>query len=395
MEESRENLNDKLAKAKEELLNEVPSTEEVEKTNESSEVQVSTEDATESETGQDEQTKGAEEDEVVADEGGEAGEETSEGDGEDTEDSTKEKVEEENSSKEVDTKDLNSSSVENEGEQSVDTERKTDNTPTELDELKAKIEELEAEKELDSAIKELEDLRVQHQQDLDSLDNMTKRRIIEECNRYGVPVDMDINEMKEFAPDKFNILQQIVGKADEVRNQVQVEMQEVERKKATELVFSKAEKELKKYKLSQEQLQEAAITFVDIMHETGIKNLKEDIAAKVELAVARAKMIKADIDVTVKAGKKVVEDVKEAIKDVAEETANKPMKKSLDEFKESATVGEKAQAEPINEHNVLAIWRSKEGTDRLDFFKEHQDLIQKAYISDPSNGYKNNGGHFI
>lgn len=395
MEESRENLNDKLAKAKEELLNEVPSTEEVEETNESSEVQVSVEDTTESEAGQDEPTEGTGETEVVDDEGGEAGEEISEGDGEDTEDSKEEEKVEEDSSEEVDTKDSNSSSVENEGEQSVDVEEKTDDTPTELDELKAKIEELEAEKELDSAMKELEDLRVQHQQDLDSLDNMTKRRIIEECNRYGVPVDMDINEMKEVAPDKFNILQQIVSKADEVRNQVQVEMQEVERKKATELVFSKAEKELKKYKLSQEQLQEAAITFVDIMHETGIKNLKEDIAAKVELAVARAKMIKADIDVTVEAGKKVVEDVKEAIKDVAEETANKPMKKSLDEFKESATVGEKAQAEPINENNVLAIWRSKEGADRLEFFKEHQDLIQKAYISDPSNGYKNNGGHFI
>jgi len=394
MEESRENLNDKLAKAKEELLNEVPSTEEAGEVNESSEVQVSAENTTKPEVGQDEPTEGTGEDEVVSDEGGEAGEEISEGDGKDTEDSAEEEVEED-SSEEVDTKDSNSSSVENEGEQSVDVEEKTDDTPTEIDELKAKIEELEAEKEIDSAIKELEDLRVQHQQDLDSLDNMTKRRIIEECNRYGVPVDMDINEMKEVAPDKFNILQQIVGKADEVRNQVQVEMQEVERKKATELVFSKAEKELKKYKLSQEQLQEAAITFVDIMHETGIKNLKEDIAAKVELAVARAKMIKADIDVTVEAGKKVVEDVKEAIKDVAEETANKPMKKSLDEFKESATVGEKAQAEPINENNVLAIWRSKEGTDRLEFFKEHQDLIQKAYISDPSNGYKNNGGHFI
>lgn len=395
MEESRENLNDKLAKAKEELLNEVPSTEEIKETDESSEVQVSAENTTEPEAGQDEQAEGTREEEVADDEGGEAGEEVFEGDGEDTEGSTEEGKVEEDSSEEVDTKDLNSSSVENEGEQRVDVEKKTDDTPTELDELKAKIEELEAEKEIDNAMKELEDLRVQHKQGLDSLDNMTKRRIIEECNRYGVPVDMDINEMKEVAPDKFNILQQIVTKADEVRNQVQVEMQEVERKKATELVFSKAEKELKKYKLSQEQLQEAAITFVDIMHETGIKNLKEDIAAKVELAVARAKMIKADIDVTVEAGKKVVEDVKEAIKDVAEETANKPMKKSLDEFKESATVGEKAQAEPINEHNVLAIWRSKEGTDRLEFFKEHQDLIQKAYISDPSNGYKNNGGHFI
>ena len=394
MEESRENLNDKLAKAKEELLNEVPNTEEVKEVDESPKVQISAEDTAESEAEQDEQAEGAGEDEVVVDKGGEAREEISEGDGEDTEDSAKEDVEED-SSKEVDTKDSNSSSVENEGEQSVDVEEKNDDTPTELDELKAKIEELEAEKEIDNAMKELEDLRVQHQQDLDSLDNMTKHRIIEECNRYGVPVDMDINEMKEVAPDKFNILQQIVSKADEVRNQVQVEMQEVERKKATELVFSKAEKELKKYKLSQEQLQEAAITFVDIMHETGIKNLKEDIAAKVELAVARAKMIKADIDVTVEAGKKVVEDVKEAIKDVAEETANKPMKKSLDEFKESATVGEKAQAEPINESNVLAIWRSKEGTDRLEFFKEHQDLIQRAYISDPSNGYKNNGGHFI
>lgn len=395
MEESRESLNDKLAKAKEELLNEVPSTDEVKEVDESSEVQVPAEDTTEPEVGQDEPTEGTGEDEVDANEGRKAGEEVSEGDGEDTEDSTEEGKVEEDSSEEVDTKDSNSSSVENEGEQNVDVEEKTDDTPTELDELKAKIEELEAEKEINSAMKELEDLRVQHQQDLDSLDNMTKRRIIEECNRYGVPVEMDINEMKEVAPDKFNILQQIVSKADEVRNQVQVEMQEVERKKATELVFSKAEKELKKYKLSQEQLQEAAITFVDIMHETGIKNLKEDIAAKVELAVARAKMIKADIDVTVEASKKVVEDVKEAIKDVAEETADKPMKKSLDEFKESATVGEKAQAEPINENNVLAIWRSKEGTDRLDFFKEHQDLIQKAYISDPSNGYKNNGGHFI
>lgn len=275
-----------------------------------------------------------------------------------------------------------------------------DDKEKELEDLRAKVAEIEEEKATETAITEFETLRANNDRELQNFNQKVFQDIKTLCTHYGVPLDMDFEEMRQVHPDKYNILQQILHQADEATAAKEAEIKEVEHNKALEMVFNKADKVMKKYNLSPEVAQEACNTFVAIMHDAGIKDLKGDLAAKVELAVARAKMIAGDVQSVVNDVHKTEEDIAKTVKDVKNTVADivketPKMEKSLDEFKEGASVGEKANAEPINESNVLQLWQSKEGDDRLAFFKQHQDLIQRAYLSDPSNGYKNNGGHFI
>lgn len=373
-----------------EVLEDIPSTED----------NVETDDATGELQGTDEGSDKSEEVEDSAGEGGEAGEGVSE---ESESGESVQQAEQGEANKEPET--VGEPPVE-EQEQVDETEKEeeevqqdgqeetpqVDDKEKELEELRVKVAEIEEERATETAITEFETLKANNDRELQDFNQRVFQDIKTLCAHYGVPMDMDFEEMRQVHPDKYNILQQILHQADEATAAKEAEIAEVEHNKALDMVFKKADKVMQKYNLSPEVAQEACNTFVAIMHDAGIKNLKDDLAAKVELAVARAKMIagdvkdvKKDVEKVVEDVEKTVEDVKDAIVDVAKEAPK--MEKSLDEFKEGASVGEKANAEPINESNVLQLWQAKEGDDRLAFFKQHQDLIQRAYLSDPKNGY--------
>lgn len=289
-----------------------------------------------------------------------------------------------------DTASSEETTVVEEGEDKGETQEEIDATPVvsdEVKELKSKLEELEFEKEINSSIADYEKLVDKNKRDLAEFHEVLKSRIADECARYGVPMDMSVDEMKQVAPDKFNILSQILHKADEVTNGVINEIKNSEALKAQEVIFKRAGKAMAKFKLTEDQIKEASNTFVKIMHESGIRDLGEDLEAKVELAVAYAKMIHKDLEKTsddviktVEDAKEVVEDVKETTKDVKEavEKVVTPIKKDLDAFKEGVKVTSESAAGAINEDNVMEVYLSKQGKDRQAFFKEYQDLLAKV-----------------
>ena len=84
-------------------------------------------------------------------------------------------------------------------------------------------------------------------------------------------------------------------------------------------MFKKADRLLQKMDISEEEAPIVAETFLDIIAQAGIRDLHDDLKAKLELAVAKAKMV-------VKAAGKTVDIVKgaaEVVKDHVEKVAEK------------------------------------------------------------------------
>ena len=154
--------------------------------------------------------------------------------------------------------------------------------------------------------------------------------------------------------------------------------------KGAELVFKKAEKLFNKYTLSHEQAEVAADTFINIMMNVGVNDLGEDLAAKVELAAARAKLVVPDV-VEAQTKDEVPAEVVEDVVDVpaAEDTAEEPKeenkeedkpeekeekpevkvtveKPSIDALKEGVADGDSgaANSNPITADNVLQVMAS-------------------------------------
>lgn len=328
----------------------------------------------------------AEATEEETDNGESEGNEVSEGDGEGTkeeETSTEEKIEEE-----ADTTPSDETAVVEEETKTEDVVEDIKDTP-EVEELKAKLADLEEEKQITKAINDLEKAINKNKQDLDLFRDKVREKVIDECLRYGVPVDMDIQEMKQVAPDKFNILQQILQKADVVTNEVIDGINAAEDKMRDEIIRSRAVKEMAKYTLTEEEAQETCNAFIRILREVGVKDFTEDIADKVGFAVARAKMI---VSGKKPAEQPKVEEVKAPVVEEPkkEEPKVKVVKKDLEEFKDSAVVGEKLPSGAITKENVMEIYTSKTGKERLQFFAEHQDLIAQAYREAGGSKYTDN-----
>lgn len=315
--------------------------------------------------------------------GEETGDEAPEGD-------KQEPVEQENSSTEepskideevVDTEKENTlPSVEATEENGMVEENSEGTPPNELDTLRAENEELKYQKAITETIDKYRETVAKNAKDLQDFNAQVDNFIVEKCRRYGVPTDMDFEAMRSSAPDKYNILMNILNEAEQARQDAIMEVRNEERKAAQNIVFLAAGEEMKKYDLTEKELEEASSTFVRIAHETGIRDLKEDLAAKVELAVARAKMIAGDVKKVAKevseavdAAKEVVEDTVQAVKDVKEVT-----KKSLDAYKEDASVGETNAATPITKANVMKIYNTLPTEDRLDFYKNNMKLINEV-----------------
>lgn len=279
-----------------------------------------------------------------------------------------------------DTEEENTSSVQEEENKTEENLTDSGDTPLdEVSELKTKLAELEYEKTMNDAITSYKETVAKNTKELEEFREAMNARIVDECKRYGVPTDMDFQTMKEQAPDKFNILQNILSKAEQVKDDILAKVKADEVAMGQQIIFAAAENEMNKYGLEGDTLQEACNTFVRILHEVGVKDLRDDLAAKVELAVARAKMISGDIKDVVKESKDVVDAVKETVKDTVEavKEVKEVTKKSLDEFKESASIGETSAAQEVSKGNVMEIYASLPPDERLEFYQKHMGLINE------------------
>lgn len=263
----------------------------------------------------------------------------------------------------------------------------------------------EKERELMAQIetyKEAEQLRelaiIKHQAEtqLDETTNQVHDALIKTIKKYEIPEDKTLNELRAESPEKAAILEGLLAKAQEVIQTTSAKLSAQVEEKAKDVLFDKAGKMFDAYKMTEEQANIAAATFINIMNQVGINDLGEDLAAKVKLSVAQAKMDSPDVVevAPVQEDKKVIE-AKEETKDVQnseedikdevippaeEEKAEEPQeqeKPDISEFMEGIE-GNAAKASDVNTDNVLAKLNALPFKERTKFYKENMDLINEA-----------------
>lgn len=272
---------------------------------------------------------------------------------------------------------------------------------------KAEIEEpaeepSEREKELIAQVetyKEAEQLRelaiMKHQAEtqLDDTTNQVHDALIKTIKKYEIPEDKTLNELRAESPEKAAILEGLLVKAQEVIQDTSAQLSAQVEERAQDILFNKAGKMFEAYKMTEEQADIAAATFINIMNQVGINDLGEDLAAKVKLSVAQAKMDFPDVvEVTpAQEEEKVIETKEEPVQkseevkdevppaeEVAEEALSTEEKKpDISEFMEGIE-GNASKASDVNTDNVLAKLNALPFKERTKFYKENMDLINEA-----------------
>lgn len=328
--------------------------------------------------------------------------EDTEGDGGEPADTDGTDGEAEESSEELDTEKQKDLSVQEGVEETDETVENVTPTPdVDVEALRAEIDDLKYEKETNDAIAEFQNIVAKQQSEYEAFTTELQNKVVEEFNKYGIPMDMDVNELKATDPAKYQIMTNILTNAQNVHDKVTAEIQNPIKEASDNIVFRIAGKEMKKYDLTLEQAQEAAKTFVNIMHEVGIKDLKDDLIGKVELAVARGKLIVGDVKKTVEDTKDAVKETTKDIKDTADkisdvvdtvkekvETVKKEGKK-LEDFTKGANPGLPPKGTEVNKDNVMELYLSQPEGERLKFFAAHKDLIMEQ-LKHNGMGYSDN-----
>lgn len=307
-------------------------------------------------------------------------------------------------------------SAENEPDESEKTEEAPTEPPTDeeekepsvneaLEKAKAELEELKEAEATRKIVEKINQTAIEVENEVARFDNSLSKALEDTFKQYDIDLNTTLDELKEKDPAKHAIAMELIGHAENIRAQKIAEMQAPLIQAQKDYVFREASKVMCTYEMTEEQAQEAANTFVNIMNNVGIADVGEDLKAKVELAVARAKMIIPKVENVVKEVKEIVEDTKEAVKDVIAEKAPEEEKSvkepvqevveetpteapteaptaNLEAFKEGAAEGDAIvnNREGITVDNVLGTLSSLPFKARTEFYKKYADLIREAGI---------------
>lgn len=256
-------------------------------------------------------------------------------------------------------------------------------------ELMAQIETYKEAEQL----RELAVMKHQAETQLDEATNQVHDALIKTIKKYEIPEDKTLNELRAESPEKAAILEGLLAKAQEVIQTTSAKLSAQVEEKAKDVLFDKAGKMFDAYKMTEEQANIAAATFINIMNQVGINDLGEDLAAKVKLSVAQAKMDSPDVvEVAPVQEEKIVEekekpvqnsdeDIKDEVPPAEEIVEEKPQqeeeKPDISEFMEGIE-GNAAKASDVNTDNVLAKLNALPFKERTKFYKENMDLINEA-----------------
>lgn len=335
-------------------------------------------------------------------EGGEAGTTTPEGDGAEptkTEDSVgeseipqQEKQEEVDGEKEKDNPDTEDpTKLDTEGENDLppgtdkteadETDENVQDTPgviNNVDELKIKLAEVEFEAETEKQVHNFEKLVRQQQYEKEMFEQALYTRVLELYDKYGIPRDCDVQELAEVDPAKYQILQNILRDARLTHQDVIKDIEAPVIEANQEIIFRLAGAEVKNnYKdLTEDEKKETATTFVQIINKYGLEDIDADLKNKVEISVARAKMICAKNNKKEEPPKPTEEKVEQAKPTVEESPKDNNAGKKLDDFKKDiVSTPSNNKVTDVTPDTVNQIWLSKQGNERLEFFKKHQKMI--------------------
>ena len=324
---------------------------------------------------------------------------------EDSEAAKEEDIEEEKAEEESEKEEKEETPTEEDKEEEgKTTEEEVNDEASELEKVKA---ELEAMKEADE-VRKMEEARAKAIDNAvhayDDFNDKLAKAVEDTFKQYGIDPSITMEELQK-EPAKMQIVQDIVVNAQRIQAEKQAELMKPINDASNALVFREASKMMAKFELDDKQTSVAAETLINILDATGLTNLTDDLKAKVELAVARAKMIAPKVEKVVEEVKEVVEDTKEAVKDVIEEKADdkkeedvqkvleekieevkpepevKEEKPSIEAFKESATVVDSTPQEVgdvITADNVLQELQKVPFKDRTKFLKDNYAAFDEA-----------------
>lgn len=309
------------------------------------------------------------------DEDGEAGNEGEEK----TEDTDRENAETVNTEEPV---------KEEETEEAANEDSEDNQTP---EDMKAELEELRYSRDEENALREISKAQSDAQSEMQEFQTKVTQILEQGLKHYGIDPEKSIEDIAKEDPAKADIARELLNSAQQHIQAKQQELIQRVGQMEQNVVFNRAEREIKKFKLTAEQEIEAAKMFVKIINATGVADISEDLKEKVRLAVASAKMsvpveeiIKkeevsdtSDTNVSETPSEKIEEKVEEKV----EEKSDVTPKVDIDDYKESPTDTAKitvSSTPEINETNVIAKMAAMPYKDRVAFMIEHQDIVDAA-----------------
>lgn len=308
-------------------------------------------------------------------------------------------------------------------EEEVTKEEDVKEEEVDVEQLKKELAELKAEKEDEARERELVEVAQNVEVEYDRVVKGINEALRETLEQYQIPVDKSIQELEKEDPAKAQIARNLLVQAKQALDFNTQRLSNQYKSKEQDVIFTKAERLFNKYELSNEQAQVAAETFVSILQASGLQDLKDDLAAKVELSVAQARFKVPTVTPPVETVKE--EPVKEAPKveaeaavepekadenkpeeevskveekteekapevpaeefklerGVAKEAVSRKVVNNLDDYKEgingSSSI-EASKASSVNKDNVLAKLAALPPRERQRFMKENFALVNAA-----------------
>ena len=211
-----------------------------------------------------------------------------------------------------------------------------------VDAIKAELEELKAEKEERADVENLNKESARVAREYDELCGQISGRLEAKLKELGIPLDKSITDLEAEDKAKAEIARKLIGDANELIERAKAAANDFLNKKAQDVIFKKADRLLRKYDVTEEEADVVANTFLDIIAQSGVRDLGDDLKAKVELAVAKAKMVCQHVSKTAEVVKekadKVAEKIEKVEKIITPPKAEEPVKEA--EPKEESKVEE-------------------------------------------------------
>lgn len=280
-------------------------------------------------------------------------------------------------------------------EETAEEDSEDNQTP---EDMQAELEELRYSRDEENALREISKAQSDAQSEMQEFQTKVTQILEQGLKHYGIDPEKSIEDIAKEDPAKADIARELLNSAQQHIQAKQQELIQRVGQMEQNVVFNRAEREIKKFKLTAEQEIEAAKMFVKIINATGVADISEDLKEKVRLAVASAKMsvpveeiIKKEevtdtSDTTAQeAGTNVLETpsekIEEKIEEKVEDKSDVTPKVDIDDYKESPTDTAKitvSSTPEINETNVIAKMAAMPYKDRVAFMIEHQDIVDAA-----------------
>ena len=274
-------------------------------------------------------------------------------------------------------------------EEATDEDSEDNQTP---EDMQAELEELRYSRDEENALREIGKAQSDAQSEMQEFQTRVTQILEQGLKHYGIDPEKSIEDIAKEDPAKADIARELLNSAQQHIQAKQQELIQRVGQMEQNVVFNRAEREIKKFKLTAEQEIEAAKMFVKIINATGVADISEDLKEKVRLAVASAKMsvpveeiIKKEEEVPDTSDTSVLETpsekIEEKVEEKTEEKSDVTPKVDIDDYKESPTDTAKitvSSTPEINETNVIAKMAAMPYKDRVAFMIEHQDIVDAA-----------------